>query len=108
MSKSTNKQSKSTKAPKAEVVELVKEERHEWGGKHACCKECGTTELKHYSGGSCTRCYTEARNKKLGLGTYNPETRARKLERVEARMEKLEAELAELRAKKAELSKKSA
>lgn len=82
--------------------------RHEWGGKHAECTECGTTALKHYSGGQCTRCYTEKRNAKLGLGKYNPETNARRLERLTAKADKLQAQLSEVRAQMKELEKKSA
>lgn len=119
MATKTNKNSKTNKsAPKnKETVEKVDEApiaaeenaveepvRHEWSnGKYAACKECGETTHKHYSGGSCTRCYTERRNKRLGLGKYNPEMARRKAERVEVRINRMEAKLAELKAQRDEL-----
>ncbi len=89
-------------------IETKETERYEWGGKYAECTECHETTRKHYSGGQCTRCYTEKRNAKLGLGKYNPETNARRLERLTAKEEKLVAQLSELRVQMRELSKKSA
>lgn len=101
---------KSTKGTKAstDTTNVIEIESPKWNSKYEKCTECGTTDLKHYSGGSCTRCYTEKRNEKLGLGKYNKETQERKLERTNARIEKLENELKELKAQKKELSKISA
>lgn len=44
------------------------------------CIICGQTDRKHYSGGQCTRCYTIARNKRLGI---DKEREAKRKEREE-------------------------
>ena len=106
----TNTKTVKTPAPSAPTTATVETEetsettaptpqvKHEWGGKYAECTQCGGTERKHYSGGLCTRCYTEKRNEKLGLGTHNKETQARKAERLAERIARMEDQLKELKA----------
>lgn len=107
------KSNKAQTETKTEVVEapietpVVTEETTEnkWHSKYDACKECNETTHKHYSGGSCTRCYTIRRNQKLGLGLFNPETQTRKLEKLDDRIAKAEASLASLKASRKELQK---
>lgn len=67
-----------------------------WSSKYEQCKECGTTERKHYSGGSCTRCYTTRRNARLGIGTFSSENIEKKMEYNNRKIEEAKYKLKEL------------
>lgn len=67
-----------------------------WSTKYAQCKECGTTERKHYSGGSCTRCYTTRRNARLGIGTFSSENIEKKMEYMDRKIQEMKYKLKEL------------
>ena len=67
-----------------------------WNSKYEKCVECGTTERKHYSGGSCTRCYTIRRNKRLGIGTFSTENVEKKMEYTDRKIQELKYKLKEL------------
>ena len=67
-----------------------------WSSKYEKCKECGTTERKHYSGGSCTRCYTQRRNARLGIGTFSSENIEKKMEYTDRKIQELKYKLKEL------------
>jgi tRNA(Ile2) C34 agmatinyltransferase TiaS len=73
-----------------------------WSPKHPKCKTCGKKELKRYSGSSCSKCYTEARNARLGIGKDSPEAAAKRLKTLETKVTETEMLLAAL---KAELKK---
>lgn len=82
-----------------------------WYPGHKACKDCGETDRKHYSGGSCTRCYTIARDKRLieaGL-KEDPTVKRQEREKLKAQREELRLEKAKERAARAkERSKKAA
>lgn len=67
-----------------------------WNSKYEQCKECGTTERKHYSGGSCTRCYTTRRNARLGIGTFSSENIEKKMEYTDRKIQEMKYKLKEL------------
>ena len=74
-----------------------------WSEKHPKCGTCGLTERKRYSGSSCTKCYTEARNERLGIGKDSPEARAKRAQRLEDKILTLEAQLKMAKAELKEL-----
>lgn len=88
----------------AEKKPETKPAAYAWNTKYEACTECKGTERKHYSGGLCTHCYTQQRNARLKLHTYNPETQARKLEKLDVRIQRMEAELKKLKAQRKELT----
>lgn len=67
-----------------------------WNSKYEKCVECGTTERKHYSGGSCTRCYTDRRNERLGIGKFSSENIEKKMQYNERKIMELKYKLKEL------------
>lgn len=67
-----------------------------WNSKYEKCVKCKTTERKHYSGGLCTRCYTEKRNKRLGIGTFSSENIEKKMQYNERKIMELKYKLKEL------------
>lgn len=67
-----------------------------WNSKYEQCVECGTQERKHYSGGSCTRCYTTRRNARLGIGTFSSESITKKLEYNNRKIQEMKYKLKEL------------
>ena len=67
-----------------------------WNSKYEKCVECGTTERKHYSGGSCTRCYTTRRNERLGIGTFSTENIEKKMEYNNRKIQEMKYKLKEL------------
>lgn len=74
-----------------------------WNSKYEQCVECGTTERKHYSGGSCTRCYTTRRNERLGIGTFSTTSITKKMEYNERKIQEMKYKLKELLDEKAVL-----
>lgn len=67
-----------------------------WNTKYEKCVVCDTTERKHYSGGQCTRCYTTARNERLGIGTFSNESVEKKIQYNTRKIEELKYKLKEL------------
>ena len=67
-----------------------------WNSKYEKCVECGTTERKHYSGGSCTRCYTVRRNQRLGIGTFDSSNIEKKIEYTDRKIQEMKYKLKEL------------
>lgn len=77
-----------------------------WNSKYEQCKECGTTERKHYSGGSCTRCYTTRRNERLGIGTSSPQSLEKRVQYCDRKIEELKYKLKEMLDERAALDVK--
>ncbi len=97
---------------------LLAEASGEWyPGYPKGCTECKGTDRKHYSGGKCTRCYTEARNKRLIAEgkMIDPEVKKQEREAAKAKRDEDRAakakersdHAAERAAKKAEADKKA-